>query len=229
MPPATRDRRVLVVEDHALFAESLTLVFGAEGYDVQRLVPAAGDEAAGRLLGAAVRARADVVMLDLDLGRYGDGGSLVRPLTRAGSKVIVVTGNADRALWGGCLLQGARAVFAKHRPLSELLEVVRRVAAREPVLSSEEFHSLTALWFERRAEDEQLRQRLAMLTPREREVLGELMAGHTIREVAARGVVSEATVRTQVRSILGKLRVSTQIGAVGLAHRVGWWPPERRP
>jgi DNA-binding NarL/FixJ family response regulator len=38
-------------------------------------------------------------------------------------------------------------------------------------------------------------------------------------------VVAEATVRTQVKSILAKLEVSSQLAAVGLAHRVGWRPP----
>jgi DNA-binding NarL/FixJ family response regulator len=38
-------------------------------------------------------------------------------------------------------------------------------------------------------------------------------------------VVSEATVRTQVKAILAKLQVTSQLAAVGLAHKVGWRPP----
>ena len=44
----------------------------------------------------------------------------------------------------------------------------------------------------------------------------------TVRAIAQDSVVSEATVRTQVKSILGKLEVSSQLAAVGLAHRMGW-------
>ena len=51
------------------------------------------------------------------------------------------------------------------------------------------------------------------------------MDGSTVREIATTSVVSEATVRTQVKSILGKLEVSSQLAAVGLAHHVGWHHP----
>jgi two-component system, NarL family, nitrate/nitrite response regulator NarL len=56
-------------------------------------------------------------------------------------------------------------------------------------------------------------------------VLGHLMEGHTVHDIAALSVVSEATVRTQVKSILAKLEVSSQIAAVGMAHHVGWRQP----
>ena len=70
-----------------------------------------------------------------------------------------------------------------------------------------------------------MQARLDLLTTREREVLAHLMLGRTVREIAARSVVSEATVRTQVKSILAKLEVTSQLAAVGLAHHVGWRPP----
>lgn len=53
------------------------------------------------------------------------------------------------------------------------------------------------------------------------------MAGRTVREIAIDGVVSEATVRTQVKAILAKLEVTSQLAAVGLAHRVGWRPAQQ--
>ena len=60
---------------------------------------------------------------------------------------------------------------------------------------------------------------------RESEVLGHLMKGRAVREIAGLSVVSEATVRTQVKSILAKLEVSSQLAAVGLAHEIGWQAP----
>ena len=53
-------------------------------------------------------------------------------------------------------------------------------------------------------------------------MLGHLTEGHTVRDIARLSVVSEATVRTQVKSILAKLEVSSQLAAVGIAHAVGW-------
>ena len=58
------------------------------------------------------------------------------------------------------------------------------------------------------------------------EVLGALMRGAPVREIARTSVVSEATVRTQVKSILAKLEMSSQLAAVGAAYKVGWHPPQ---
>jgi DNA-binding NarL/FixJ family response regulator len=71
-----------------------------------------------------------------------------------------------------------------------------------------------------------MRQRLERLTPREAQVLRELMAGHQVGEIARTWFVSETTVRTQVKAILTKLEVRSQLAAVGLAHRAGWQPPD---
>jgi DNA-binding NarL/FixJ family response regulator len=60
---------------------------------------------------------------------------------------------------------------------------------------------------------------------REAEVLGELMLGHRVSEIARTRRVSESTVRTQVKAILAKLQVTSQITAVGLAHQIRWEPP----
>ena len=219
------DTSVLVVDDHVLFSEAVSLALGVDGRSVHRLCLETTGRTPARLLAAALRIGPDIVLLDLDLGRYGDGQDLVRPLARAGVDVVVVTGHADEADWGGCLRHGARTVFSKHRPLAELIVLVRRLEAGEQVLDPGEYQRLTALWQDRLDEDDEHRRRLARLTPREREVLAELMAGRTIREIAGHDVVSEATVRTQVRTILHKLGVSTQIAAVGMAHRVAWHKP----
>ena len=53
-------------------------------------------------------------------------------------------------------------------------------------------------------------------------MLGALIEGRTVRAIATDSVVSEATVRTQVKSILGKLEVSSQLAAVGMANQIGW-------
>ena len=53
-------------------------------------------------------------------------------------------------------------------------------------------------------------------------MLGRLMEGLTVREIAAASTVSEATVRTQVKAVLAKLEVCSQVAAVGLARQAGW-------
>jgi DNA-binding NarL/FixJ family response regulator len=120
---------------------------------------------------------------------------------------------------------GARKVLSKTRPLNEVLSTVRRLNQGLPVMDRDEREQLLQLWHRERLQQQDLRNRLARLTPRERQVLGHLTEGHTVRDIARLSVVSEATVRTQVKSILAKLEVSSQLAAVGIAHSTGWLPP----
>ena len=225
-PATSRSQfRVVIVEDHALFAESLELTLTVEGYDVRRVTVPDKEQAPGALITAITRRRPRVVLLDLDLGRFGDGEKLIAPLAHAGINVVVVTASIDRARWGEAVRHGARKVLAKSRPLNDILATVRRLNQGLQVMSSEEREELLETWARERSSLVELEARLDQLTVREREVLAHLMKGHTVREIAEAGVVAEATVRTQVKSILAKLEVSSQLAAVGMAHEIGWRAP----
>jgi two-component system, NarL family, nitrate/nitrite response regulator NarL len=218
MPTGPDDDAVLVIEDHALFAETLAIALRLEGYDVRRPTLRRDLD----LLALANRMRPRLALLDLDLGEFGDGTELIAPLARGGTDVVVVTASADRAEWGGCLHRGARTVLNKNAPLESMTTTVRRLFLGLPVISRREREALLEEWRRGRQADDVLRDRFARLTHRERQVLGELVEGRGVHEIAASDVVSEATVRTQVKSILAKLEVSSQLAAVGLAHRMGW-------
>ena len=219
---ARSEVRVLIIDDHALFAESLELALSLEGYDVRRLPQPEHAGSLNGLLSAAMRTRPRIVLLDLDLGQHHDGARIVAPLAASGAQVVVVTGSADRSRWGECLRYGARTAISKSQPLNEVLSVVRRINQGLPVMDRIEREELLRLWHEQRQEREAIAERLMLLTKREQEVLLHLMRGRQVREIAALSVVSEATVRTQVKSILAKLEVSSQLAAVGLANRAGW-------
>jgi two-component system nitrate/nitrite response regulator NarL len=219
------DQRVLIVEDHRLFAEAVDLALTVEGYDVRRIEVPADPASPGGLVAAIVKLRPRVVLLDLDLGRFGDGVRLIEPIARSGANVIVVTGSIDRARWGDAVRSGARKVLSKSQPLRDILATVRRIVAGLPVMDREEREELVSEWTRHRFEAKGVRERLELLTARESAVLGHLMKGHAVREIAGLSVVSEATVRTQVKSILAKLEVSSQLAAVGMAHEIGWRAP----
>ena len=223
MPGAARaDHRVLIIDDHMLFAESLELALSLEGYDVRRLeLPADGGSMA-TLRSLALRANPRTVLLDLDLGRFGDGMNLIAPLARARVNVVVLTASEDLGRWGGCMRLGARKVLPKSGALQQALATVRRLHQGLPVTSTAELETLLDEWAQQRKAHDDLRRRLDMLTPRERQVLGALIEGRTVRAISQKSVVSEATVRTQVKSILSKLEVSSQLAAVGMANQVGW-------
>ncbi|WP_338037432.1 response regulator transcription factor [Nocardioides zeae] len=218
--------RTVIVEDHQLFAEALEIAMTMEGYDVRRL--AAPDEtvSVARLVSSVLRHQPRIVLLDLDLGGFGDGVRVINPIARAGANVVVVTAALDQARWGECVWHGARQVLPKTRPLNEILAVVRRLSQGLTVMDTDERERLLRAWHSQRLVLHRHRERLDRLTPRERQVLQGLVGGLRVREIADARVVSEATVRTQVKSILAKLEVSSQIAAVGMARSARWEPPK---
>ncbi|GAA3549852.1 response regulator [Nocardioides daeguensis] len=216
--------RIVLVEDHALFAQSLDFALSREGHAVLALTP---DEftTAAALLGRIRQVRPHVVLLDLDLGPLGDGRLLIAPLHRAGIQVVVLTATTDRVRWGECLAVGARRVLSKTGTLHTVLDTITALSRGEAVLDPAERGELVALALEKGREQREIRARFETLTRREAVVLGHLMRGESVRDVAHAFVVSESTVRTQVKRILAKLEVSSQLTAVGLANRIGWQPP----
>jgi two-component system nitrate/nitrite response regulator NarL len=216
------DHRVLIIDDHVLFAESLELALSLEGYDVRRLeLPDEGGSMA-TLRSLALRANPRTVILDLDLGRFGDGVNLISPLAHAHVNVVVVTASQELGRWGECMRLGARKVLTKSGALQQALSTVRRLHQGLPVTTREELESLLDAWSHQSRIDDDIRRRLDRLTPRERQVLEALIEGRTVRAISQDSVVSEATVRTQVKSILNKLEVSSQLAAVGMANQIGW-------
>jgi two-component system nitrate/nitrite response regulator NarL len=220
--------RVALVEDHALLSEALRVSLNLKGFDAVSIPVAPNGGGRGALLSSVLSARPRVVLVDLDLGPAGDGAALIHPLTLAGARVVVLTACQDQVRWGACLARGALAVMTKSAPLQAIADVIERADQGLPVIPRMERERLVRLWQERDTSDDERRRRLARLTPREAHVLGQLAHGKRVREVADDAFVSEATVRTQVKSILAKLGVSSQLAAVAMARDVGWVPPQPR-
>ncbi|NEB75148.1 response regulator transcription factor [Streptomyces sp. SID14478] len=238
--------RVLVVDDHRIFAESLAAALAAEP-DVD--VSAAGSgPAALRCLdrAAAEGRRFDVLLVDADLGAASmqgmrpptvvpdgpaqeglvDGISLVAGV-RSGQPAVrtVVLAERDDPRRAALALQaGASGWVAKDCSLSRLLNVIRGVLRDEthlpPALLTGVLRELTAAR-KHRTESERL---VESLTPREREVLRCMVAGLGRKAVAERLFLSPHTVRTHMQNVLGKLGVHSTLAAVALARRAGVGP-----
>jgi len=217
--------RVTVVDDHSLFAETLVISLRAERFQAQCVVPRT-DLSAAKLVRAIEQTHPDLVLLDLDLGVGRDGASLVPALVSKGFTVAVVTGSSAAARQGEVLASGAATVIHKSVPFGTIIEAVSRLRAGLPVIRRERRAELLQIHRESMASQRSVRERFDQITRREAEVLGLLMAGHQVSEIARLRFVSESTVRTQVKSILAKLQVSSQLTAAGLAHQVGWKPPK---
>jgi DNA-binding NarL/FixJ family response regulator len=213
------ETRVLVVDDHALLAATLAAELRHAGC-VVAVVPA---PTLAAVLVAVDEFRPNVALLDLYLGRsVGTSIPLIGPLADIGVEVLVLTGATDLLMHAACVEAGATAVLSKSAEFDTLLAAVVDTAAHQRVQSlTERAEMLDRL---RRARNDE-RARLApfrRLTPREAAVLAELMRGRSAAEIAEVFVVSLATVRSQIRAILQKLDVSSQLAAVAIAHRVGW-------
>ena len=215
--------RTVIVEEKLLFAEALDIALSREGLDVTRVTPGLY-RSTSTLLTAILRLRPTIALVDVDLDDTGLGRRLVTPLCRSGVAVVAMTATADDARWGQCLRHGARAVLPMTCTMRDVVTTVRLVSAGRPAIERPERERLVADYHREKAAIQVLRRSLDQLTNRERVVLGHLRDGLTVSEIAAYSCVSESTVRTQVKSILAKLGVTSQVAAVGAAHRAGWNP-----
>ncbi|MFF3392458.1 LuxR C-terminal-related transcriptional regulator [Streptomyces sp. NPDC002669] len=242
--------RVLVVDDHRIFAESLAAALTAEP-DVDVAAAGSGPAALRCLERAAAEGRGyDVVLVDAELGVLApgarpapvpvpnggenapvDGISLVAGVhaARPAVRTVVLAEKDDPHRAAQALQAGASGWVAKDCSLQRLLAVVRGVLRGEthlpPALLTGVLKELTAAR-KHRTESELL---VESLTPREREVLRCMVAGLGRKAVAERLFLSPHTVRTHMQNVLGKLGVHSTLAAVALARRAGVGPAETDP
>ena len=213
---------VLVVEDHDVVGGSLAAVLNAAGAHAETVVQltlAGCLEHVDRL--RQVRSRL-IVLLDLDLGRDLTGEDLLPDLRRKGVKVLVLTGCEEPVRLSRLIRSGVAAVLSKTEPLDHVVAAVEAVLTGSPAMSwqaANVFHLAASI-----SEVERVRreQPFRALTQREGEVLLGLMRGRTVTELAQESVLSVETIRSQVRAILAKLGVRTQLAAVARARSDGW-------
>jgi two-component system nitrate/nitrite response regulator NarL len=214
-----RPVRVVMVDDHPLLTHAMAFTLRSRG--VACTIPPLDDRTS---LVAEVHAlRPDVILLDLDLGgAVGDGSTLVPELARHGATVLVVSASRDDEQIGRALMGGAVAVIPKDRPLDELVDAVLAAARGDWVTDAAARAELIARAREAMRRRTSLQGPLTTLSTREADVLRGLIRGSAVRDIAEAAFVSEATVRSQVRSVLTKLGVRSQLEAVAMAARAGW-------
>ena len=211
-------RRILVVDDHPLLAMALARELGGLGVEVETIDPYRGGEA---VVAAVIEAEPTCAVLDLGLPVDGGGVALIEPLTDAGVSVVVLTGETEPEILAVALHRGAAAVLSKTEPLGEIVDAILRAADGQPVRSRQRDELAAEL--RRVTADREARQApFAKLSRRERQILAGLVDGQGPAALAERDYVSVATVRTQIKSLLRKLGVGSQLEAVALANRLGW-------
>lgn len=217
-------QRIAIVEDHGLIAQTVATALTASGREVDIITPPAN----GDLLAVIDPTGHDLLLLDLDLGPWGDATAKIGGVTEAGVPVLMVTGVDDPARRAACVAAGAVGVVSKSSGFDALLDAVDHTLRDGSLLSEHERQEQLSLHRDHLRDEAVRLGPFEELSTREAEVLGELMAGRSVDEIARDAVVSVATVRTQVRAILRKLDAPSQVAAIGRARDAAWTPPQER-
>jgi two-component system, NarL family, nitrate/nitrite response regulator NarL len=213
--------RVLIVDDHVMIATALQVSFRSLGWQVEVTNGASATD----VIDAVTAFKPNCVLLDLNLGWGVKAGlDLIEPITHQGAVVVMLTGETDRHVLARCLQAGALGWIGKHSPLEEVICGVTDALNGRALLPASTRETLFVELRAQSARSSYALSRFARLTPRERVVLSALMEGKNADEIATELFVSLATIRSQIRSVLQKLNVHSQLAAVTLANAAGWQP-----
>ena len=206
---------VLIVDDHVLFRQGLVSLLVAQP-DV-KVVGQAGT--ISEAVALARKLKPQLVLMDLTLPD-GNGVDAIRPILADSPdmRVIVLTIHEDEEHVFEAVRAGAIGYLVKNVRVEELLATLRGVMRGEAGVSGgvaqqilKEFARLSP----------QPGDEAEQLTPRELEVLGELVRGATNQEIASRLLISENTVINHVRNVFMKLNLHTRQEAADYARRRG--------
>jgi DNA-binding NarL/FixJ family response regulator len=170
----------------------------------------------------------DVILMDIRMPGV-DGIEATRRIVAAGGTariLILTTFDLDEYAFSA-LRAGASGFVVKDVPLDELARAIRAVASGDAVVSPRITRRLLDIYAAKlpdlsdRGTSSPARTALGQLTPREQEVLLEVATGLSNTEIAEKLVVSEATVKTHVGSILAKLGLRSRVHAVIFAYDTG--------
>ncbi len=212
MSDATEPIRILVADDHPVVREGLIAIL-----NTQSDFAVVGEASSGKEAIAQVQALTpDLLLLDLEMPDL-DGVGVLQALNSAEIKprVIVFTAFDSDERIVAAVQAGANGYLLKGVPRQELFDAVRVVhgggSLLQPVVASKLMRHVSK-------EPEPTAE---ILTPRELEVLLELARGLQNKEIAAKLIISERTVKFHVSAILAKLEAGNRTEAVRIAAQRG--------
>jgi NarL family two-component system response regulator LiaR len=198
---------VMLVDDHNVVRSGLATFLRT--YDDLDLMAEAknGLEA----LNLCHKKKPDVILMDLMMPEM-DGIAATRAILAKypDIKVIAMTSFEDDELVQGVLAAGAISYLLKNITSDELAKAIREAALGRSTLSPEAARVLIQA-------TRPTTQPMFDLTEREREVLNLVVQGHSNKQIAETLVISLATVKAHISSILSKLQVSSRAEAIAYA------------
>ena len=211
-----RTIRIVVADDHAVFREGLRAVLGSEP-DME----VAGEAATGReVVELTSELRPDVVLMDIQMPQI-NGIEATRRILEANPEigVVVLTMFEDDDSVFSAMRAGARGYVLKGADPSEILKVVRAVAAGEAYFGKEIAQRLTDFFSAPKPASP--KAPFPELTAREREVLDLIAQGHNNASIARLLFVSPKTVRNHISNIFTKLQIADRTQAILRAREAG--------
>lgn len=213
--------RVLLVDDQSMLRLGFRLVLDAEA-DIE-VVGEAGDGAAGISMAKALQP--DVVLMDVRMPGLDGIAATSRVVQEAPASRVIILTTFDLDEYAFAALRvGASGFLLKDARGPELVEAVRAVARGDAAVAPRVTRRMLELFARQLPDPRDGREpdaRLDVLTPRESDVFGALGLGLSNAEIAARFVLSEATVKTHVAHVLRKLGLRDRVQAVVLAYETG--------
>src|SRR3954451_16770777 len=217
--------RVLLVDDQPLVREGLRrILHSSEGFEI------VGECEDGDEVDDAVsRLEPDVVVLDIRMRRV-DGIEAIRRLRRNvdAPPILVLTTFGEDEVLSGALRAGASGFQLKDAPGEDLIRATRAVALGDGWLDPAVTARVLGTYRVVGVPDAEGLKGLALITPREREVLQRIGTGATNAEIAADLVVSEVTVKSHIGHIFAKLGLRDRAEAIVYAFDNGLVQPRRR-
>ena len=198
--------RIMLVEDHQVVRQGLVALLST--LDDLEIVGSVGDGL--EAIETFRKVQPDVTLIDLQLPKLGGADTIKRIRTEFPQArfIVLTTFDGDEDIYRA-LQAGARAYLLKGMPLDELVTTIHAVHSGKLHIPSEVAEKLA----ERLSGQE--------LTPRELSVLERIVAGRANKEISADLSISEATVKTHINSMLGKLGVADRTHAATVAIQRG--------
>lgn len=211
------ETRVLLVDDHKLFAQALAAVL--EQDSTLRVIAQASSLA--EALTELERESADVILLDYRLpDSNGVDATIAIKALAPLAAVVMVTAVEDERVLLAALEAGCAGFVTKTADLVDVRDAVRRAATGESTITPMLLTRLLSRMAQQRSGSVG-----GDLTARENEVLRMIGAGMTNGEIAARLFLSVNTVRNHVQSVLTKLGAHSKLEAAAIAVREGLIDP----
>jgi DNA-binding NarL/FixJ family response regulator len=209
--------RVLIVDDHTIFADLLAYSIDAE----DDFVCVGRAATVAQAIALTNSLAPDIVVMDIGLPD-GDGVEATARIVEQhpGIRVLILTGSVDQNLFARAARAGAIAFLGKYDPLDEVLATLRGARAGAVIINA----TLLSLLMSPTPNGQGSSGDVPCLTALERDILGLLADGHDTARIARGLSITMSTCRGQIRSLREKLGARTQLEVVVKANRAGLLP-----